>query len=177
MRATSPLNVWPRSSDCVTIDLLPGLHELRVRLRHVDVDAQRVGLREHEQRAAGAAAGIDQVADVDVAPRDDAGERRDDALEALQLAQPLDVRVGGGEVGARLRVAAAPLVELLLRDRVLLAQRLPALDRALRERQARRRLLARGDGLRQLLVDLGRLDLGEQLAFLDAAADVLVSSA
>ena len=107
-------------------DLLAGLHELRVGLRHVDVDAQRIGLREHEQRAAGAAAGVDQVADVDVAPRDHAGERRDDALEAFELAQPLDVGVGRGEVRARLREAAAALVELLLRDRVLLAQRLPS---------------------------------------------------
>ena len=150
--------------------LLPRPDELRVRLRHVDVDAQRIHLGQHEQRPA---ARIDQVADVDVAPRDDAGERRRDAREALQLAQPLDVGVGRGEVGRGLARAAAPLVELLLRDDVLLAQRFPALDRALRQRQARRRLLARRLRLRQLLVDLGRLDLGQQLALLDMAADVL----
>jgi hypothetical protein len=133
-------------------DRLAGLDELRRRLRHVDVDPQRVGLRQQEQRAPGA--GVDEVADVDVAPRDDAVERRDDALESFHLLQALHVGVGGGEVGLRLLRAAAALVELLLRDDVLLAQRLPARDRAARERQARRRLVARRDRLRELLVDL-----------------------
>ena len=94
-------------------------------------------------------------------------------VKPCSLAQPLHVGVGGGEVGGRLRQAAAPLVELLLRDDVLLAQRLPALDRALRQREARRRLAAHRLGLRQLLVDLGRFDDGEQLALGDVAADVL----
>jgi hypothetical protein len=118
--------------------------------------------------------GIDQVAGVDRAPRDHARERRGDAGEALHLAQPLDVGVGGGEVGGRLapaalRFSSSSCCETTSR----LPKRLPALGRALRERQARRRLLARGDRLRQLLVDLGRLDLGEQLALLDRGADVL----
>src|SRR5581483_6090277 len=155
-------------------DLLARLHQMGVGLRHVHVHAQGIGLRQDEERAAGAAARVDQIADVDVAPGDDAGERRHYALEALELAQPLDVGVRGGEVRLGLRVAAFLLIELLLRHRVALAQRLPALVRAAREREARGGLLARGDRLRELLVDLRRLDLGEELALLHAAADVLV---
>ena len=155
-------------------DLLPRLDQLRIRLRHVDVDPQRIHLGQHEQRLAAA---VDQVAGVDRAPRDHARERCGDAGEALHLAQPLDVGVGGGEVGVGLGGGAALLVELLLRDDVALAQGLPALGGALRQREAGRRLLAGGDRLRQLLVDLRRLDLGEQLALLDRGADVPASSA
>jgi hypothetical protein len=149
--------------------LLPGLDQVRIGLRHVDVHAQRVGLRQQEQRLVA----VDQVADVDVAAGDDAGERRHHALEVAQLLQALHVGVGAGQVGLGLREAAAALFQLLLRHGVALAQRLPALDRGLGQFQAGGGLVARGDGLRQLLVELGRLDLGQQLALLDAAADVL----
>src|SRR5205085_10076994 len=111
---------------------------------------------------------------IDVAARDHAGERRGDAVEPLHLPRPLDVGVGRGEVRLRLRVGAALLVQLLLRDGLALPQRLPALEGARRERQARGRLLTGGDRLRELLVDLGRLDVGEELALLHAAADVAV---
>ena len=81
-------------------DAVAGLDALGVSLRHVDVDAQRVDLGQAEQRAAGAAvAGVDQVAHVDGAAGDDAGEGRDDALEFLGLLQAAHVGVGGGQVG------------------------------------------------------------------------------
>ena len=67
---------------------------------------------------------------------------------------------------------AAPLVELLLRGHVLAAQRLPARQRAARQLQAGGGLVARSDGLAQLLVDLGGVDLGQQLALLHRRADV-----
>ena len=54
------------------------------------------------------------------------------ALEALELAQALDVGVGGGEVGVGLRDAAAPLVELLLRDGVAACAALPSAPAVLR---------------------------------------------
>ena len=104
----------------------------------------------------------------------DAGERRGDVLERLELLQALQVGVGGGEVRARLHEAGAALVEILLRDDVLLAQRVPARDGGLGQRHGGRRLVARGLGLRDLLVELGRLELGEHVALLDVAADVLV---
>ena len=130
-------------------------------------------MSQHKQSTAGASR-IDQVADIDVSARDHAGERSNHAFEAFELAQPLDIGVGGRHVRAGLRVAAAALVEFLLRHRVFLAQGFPALHAARRQRQARCRLLARGDRLRQLLVDLRSFELGQQFAFFDAAADILV---
>jgi hypothetical protein len=118
VRATSPAKVWPRSSACVTTTFWPRPHELRVGLRHVDVDAQRIHLREHEQHLA---ARVDEVADLDAAPRDHPVEWRDHARESLQLSESLDVGVGSREVRLGLCHGAAPLVELLLRDDVLLA--------------------------------------------------------
>ena len=147
---------------------------MRVRLRHVDVNAQGVGLGEQEQRAPGAAAGVNQVARINAAARDHAGKGRRNALEALELAQALDVGVGRREVGLGLRFTAAPLVELLLRHGIAFAQRLPAFHAAFGQRKALCRLLARRDALRQLLVHLRGVDLGQQLALGDAAADVLV---
>ncbi len=70
-------------------NILANLDVLRVGLRQLHKDAQRVRLREREQRATRAAARVDQIADIDIALRDHARERRHDALEAFELAQPL----------------------------------------------------------------------------------------
>ena len=94
------------------LDFLAHLDELGIGLRHADVDPQRVGLREQEQRTA--AAGINQITDVDIAAQDHSRKWRHDALEAGQHAQAINVGVGCRQIGARLGVIAASLVELLL---------------------------------------------------------------
>ncbi len=162
-----PRSCWPRSSACVTTTGWPGLDQLRIRLRHVDVDAQRVGLRQHEQRGrlpppASIRSPTSTLRRV-MTPANGATTR----LKPCELAQALHVGVGRGQVGARLREAAAPLVELLLRDDVLLAQRLPALDRALRQLEARPRSAARAATACDSCWSIsGDLDLGQQLALL-----------
>src|SRR5207244_8608465 len=72
---------------------LPRLDVGRVRLRHVDEDAQDVDLREAEElaRSGGRARG-DERAGVDVAGCDDAVERRVYLLEALQIEHAVHVR-------------------------------------------------------------------------------------
>ncbi len=61
-------------------DGIADLDLLRIGLRHVDVQAQRVDLRDREQRLSRSAiAGIDEIAHVDIAPGHHAVERRDDA--------------------------------------------------------------------------------------------------
>src|SRR3546814_14409769 len=59
------------------------------------IDAQLAGVGDREQLRAAAAAGADQRADVSRARSDDAVERRDDALEALCRAEPVDVGARG----------------------------------------------------------------------------------
>ena len=143
-------------------------------MRYIDVDAQRIGLCQQEHGAAGAAAGINQVTDINIAAGDDTGKRCDDPFEPFKLTQALGVGVGCREVGGGLGAGAAPLIEFLLRYGVLGAQRLPARQCAFGQSKAGCGLFAGGDRLRQLLVDFRRVEFGKQVAFFDAAADVLV---
>jgi len=73
-------------------------------LRHLHVDAHLVNVGDAEQlrsgAAAGAAAGIDERADVGLARGHHAVERRGDVLEACQRLQAVDVALGGIDVGA-----------------------------------------------------------------------------
>ncbi len=175
---TVPSKAWPGSSACVTAHVLAEPDLLRVGLRHAHVEPQPVGLGHHEQRAPGAAvAGIDEVADIDVALGDHPVHRRDDPLEAFQLGEAAHVRVGRREVRHRLVVGALAVVEFLLRDRIALAQLLRAIERGLRQSQRGLHLLALRHGLREFLVDLGRVELGEHLAGLHVRADIGVPAA
>ena len=74
---------------------MPALHVLRIDLRQVGVDAQRLdGLQVEEFLAR---ARVDQLAGVDVARGDHAVERRIDLLEGLQFAQPLHIGLRGSD--------------------------------------------------------------------------------
>ena len=134
--------------------MLADLHLLRVRLRHLHVEAQPVGLHDREQRAA-RVAGTDEIADVDVALRDDPVDRRGDPLEAFQLGEAAHVRIGRGEVRGAPVERALPVVEFLLRDGIALAQLLRAVERRLRERECGLRLLALRGGLREFRFSSG----------------------
>lgn len=91
----------------------------RIGLRHVDEHTQGIGLGHGEQGDA-AAAGVDQIADIDIALGDDAVERRLHAFEAGHFLQLLDIGRGGvlkrdgGVLGVLM------LVEVLSRDGILL---------------------------------------------------------
>ena len=146
---------------------------LRLHLRHPDVDAQLVrGCQAKQLARLGRRPGLDQGADIGIARGDDAVERRVDALEPLQILQAADigrVRLDGG--GLRAEIADL-LVGFLLGHGLGLQQRLPARRRRLREVEVRLRGVELGPRLAELLVDLRCLDLGQELALLDARADV-----
>ena len=95
-------------------------------------------------------------------------------LESFQILQALDVGVGRGQIGHGLLIAAALGVGFLLRDRIGLAQRLIAVGIDLGQIHRGHDLLARRPGLQQLLIDFRRIDIRQQLALRDVAADVLV---
>ena len=99
---------------------------------------------------------------------------RVDVLEAFELLQALDVGIGGGEIRHGLLIAAALRVGFLLRDRIGLAQGLIAVGIDLGQIHCGDDLLARGARLHQFLIDFRRVDVGQQLALLHAAANVLV---
>ena len=174
VRASTPVNVRPGSSWSSIVAGTLRARRARIDLRHVDEDAQPVHRGDVEELLGGAARS-DQRADVGVARGDHAGERRVDGLEALQLLEPLDVGVRGQHRGLLRFVAAVGVVEVLPRHRVGLDQILVALGG--RPRQALVRLRGRqvGARLEQLLIDLGRVDLGEHLPGLHLRSDVGVA--
>ncbi len=176
-------------------------HVRRVCLGNVDEHAERVDLRNLEQpvRDAGhagrrrrgivdRAARRDQRAHVHVALDHRAVEGRQDALERRQLAQSLDVglvrldiRLRRGDRGLARAIRRYALIDDQLGDRLFRIGRLVARHRGPREIevgllqiQVLLGLPEVGFGLPQLLVDLGRRDLGQELARRHVVPDVHV---
>ena len=90
-----------------------------------------------------------------------------DQLVALQLAEAVGGDLGEALVRLRLLEASARLVQVRLRLREARA----------RLRETRARLRQRRASLAELLIELGRVDLGQRLAGRDAIADVGVAFA
>ena len=166
--STVAANVRFGYSGTVSCALVPILIAGHVVLRHVDIDAQLGGVGDDEHRRPAAAAGIDQRADVGGARGDQPVERRDDALVFLKHSQAVEIGLGGldGRPCLLARSAVrwsrscfetAPEVISVLRR----AQGLPRTARALACCAGEI-----GAGLHDLLVEIGRVDLGEQLACL-----------
>ena len=154
-----------------------GLNGGRVILRDADVHAQRIDAGHVKQffaRGPADGAGVDQRAGIDVALGQHAGERRINVLEGFQLFQAPNVGVGRVEVGLGLLVSTGLLIGFLLRNRVGLAQADIAVGIDLGQVHLRHDLLPVGAGLHQLLVHLRGVDVGQQFALGDAAADVFV---
>src|SRR6185437_9284518 len=85
-----------------------GLDLWRELLWHLDIHAQSVRVGNTEQLRAGTLSGIDQGANVRIARRHYAVERRYDTFERLQLLEPADIRlrrICGGLGGLRGRRA------------------------------------------------------------------------
>ena len=116
--------------------------------------------------------GVDQGADVGVAGGHDAVERRSQALEIGKHFEPIDVGLGRLGKGLLDREVAGLFIDGLLGHRVGSTQRLPALCRHQSQRLARLGAGQRRLGLEELLVEVGRLDLGEQLTGLHWRADI-----
>ena len=118
--------------------------------------------------------GRDQRADVGGAAGDHAVEWRGDPLERLQRLQSLQLGLGGLDQGGLGVEVAGLLVRLLTRDCVLGQQAGPARGGGLGELAVGHRGGQIGPGLGQLLVEFGRVDVGQHLARLHLGADVLV---
>ncbi len=155
------------------VDLLAVVDADGVGLGDGDEDAQAADLVEMEELVRlGGGAGVDEGADVGIARGDDAVERGDDALVALQLLEAADVgllRGGGGFFGGEV---AGDLVGLLHGDGVLGDERLPADVGGGGELLVGLRALEVGLSLLELLVEFGRLDGGEEFALMHVLADV-----
>ncbi len=120
---------------------------------------------------------LDQRSNIDVARGDDAIERRGDVGEGLERLQPIDVGLGGLDLGGLGVRIAVLFVGLLLRYGCSVAQGIPPRRGHFRQRQIRLSLreLALGDG--DALVKFGRVNDREDVALLDLGADVLAPRA
>ena len=120
---------------------------------------------------------LDQRSNIDVARGDDAIERRGDVGEGLERLQPIDVGLGGLDLGGLGVRVAVLFVGGLLRHRRRRAERVPPLGGDLGQGQVRLGLrefaLCDGDAL----IEFGRVDDREDVALLDPGADVLAPRA
>ena len=85
MRVTVPGKVRPGISGTCSDGLDAGRQAESLVLRHENLCADHVSLHDGEHERAAGRIGLHQAADVDVALRDDAVERRDDSLIDLLL--------------------------------------------------------------------------------------------
>ena len=98
-----PLDIPGRHAPAAHGDRIAHLDLPRINLRNINIQTQRIDLRDGEQCLTRAAiACIDQVADIDAAARHHAVERRNHLVEVLQVAQSRGVRLGRGEIRLRL---------------------------------------------------------------------------
>ncbi len=151
-----------------------GRHAGHIVLRHIHIDAQLFRLGDDEHFRAPGRAHVDQLADICLARRDNAVEGRDQALEAGFGDQPIDIglcRLHLRHVGV---IGKCALIDILFGDRIGAGERLPALGRDFRELCIGSSHVEVRARLHQLLVEIGRVDLGKQLARLDLAADVVL---
>ena len=95
-------------------------------------------------------------------------------LERLQLLEAANIGVGGGQVGDGLLICVGLRVIFLLRNGVRLAQILPTISGDLRNIQLRGGLLTTGASLGQFLIDFRSIDVREQCALGNVAANVPV---
>ena len=119
-----------------------------------------------------AVARLNQRADIDIARRDHAIERRIDLFEALQLLQAPHVGLGGRERRLARAEVAGGLVGLLPGDGIFGQQLLPSLGGDLRNLLVGLRGCQIGLCLLHLLVEFRSLDLGQNLSAMHARADV-----
>ena len=144
----------------------------RVVLADIEVDVDRV-LRDdgRQDRIAGVvAAPAHEVAAGDERAADAAGDRRRDAAEAeLELGR-LDPRLRYLNRGLRLAHDVLAVVEDLLGDVVALQERAPALDVEVRVADRDLGLVELGARLLDRALEGARVDLEQQVAFLDLLA-------
>jgi hypothetical protein len=108
----------PARSGTLTCALASGLDRGELALRHLHIDPQPPDIRDNEQFAAGGPTHVDQRADIGIARRDDAVERRHQARISLHCADPLNVRLQALHCRLSRRQVAGLLVGFLPRYRI-----------------------------------------------------------
>src|ERR1022692_2119349 len=200
VRVTAPTNWWPARSEITSRAIWPTAPQIRVGLRNVHVDAQAVRLGDPEKQRVGF---VDQRADIYVAHRNHARERRAHALITLQFGKTREVGLRRDDVAARgrhrlferqhIRLCRHRLglvrVVLLARHDAFGLQVLPPVGGDFGELLLRLSLLQVGVGLFEsgaglvqggprlidLLIQFRRFDFGQQLAGLHAVTDIRVA--
>ena len=118
-------------------------------------------------------AGVDQRADVGVARRHHAVERRDERQKAFERVQAVEIGLGGHRRRRLGGQVVSFLVRALERDRLLIAERCPAFGRNAGESRLRHAEPQVALGLLHLLFEIGRVDHRQDFASLHAVADVM----
>ena len=157
--------------------LQPRRHRRRIDLRHADIEPDAVDVGDAEQRLLLAGTRADEIADIDGAGGDHAGEGRADRRILLQRQQPAEVG-GRGLDGGGVRGGGTVLfVGFLARHRIGGQQIVPARRRAAGERSVGARADQIGARLRDLLVEIGGIDPAERRPGRDLRADVAIPGA
>ena len=127
---------------------------------------------DREERRLVRAADRDERADIGRTAGHDAVERGGDALERFHGLQPLHIGAAGGDLGDIGLQGAVFVIGILLRDRILRQQGVPALRRGGGEMRIGDRGFEIGLRLRQLLVEIRGLDQRQHLSGLHRRADI-----
>ena len=147
----------------------------RVSFWHADISANGIRLRERKELLRCAAVSrIDQRARIHAAPRNDAAERRINMLEGFQFFEPPHVGFRGSYVGDFGFQIPDGVIDFLLRDAVGLDEFLVTRCGDPGEIRVGLCGIEFGARLRQLLIHFGSVDVRQQLALPDAAADVVI---
>ena len=121
-----------------------------------------------------AGAGVDELADVGVAGGEDAVEGSVDFFEGLEFFEAADVGGAGIDGGFFGGEVALGLIGFLLGDGAGADEELPAGGGDFGDVVIGLRGFEVGASLLELLIDFGRFDFGEELAFFYGSADVEV---
>src|SRR5258708_4361280 len=127
-----------------------------------------------EEFAGGAGSGVDELAYVGVTGRENAVEGSVDFFEGLKLFEAADVGGAGIGGGFFCGQVALGLVGFLLRDGAGADEKFPAGGSDFGNVVVGLRGFEVGASLLELLVDFGRFNFGEELAFFYGGADVEV---
>ena len=144
-------------------------------LRHLDIDAKHLGRRQVKQFGRrGPGPGANEVADIGVARGDDAVKRRIDIFVTTAVAPAAATSAWRDATVDLIGVQGrGGVVALLGRDRLVFSAGSRCVGRLMSGqffvRLRRHQISPR---LAQLMIQLGRLDLGEQLALIDVGTDV-----
>src|SRR5882672_5063615 len=151
------------------------MHGGGIYLRHTHIRADGVGSGQHEHLLRDAAvAGVNQVAEVDIATSDHATERSVNAFERFQFLEAPDIGLRRSYRGAPGGIITDSVVYFLFGYTVSFDQFFKTCGGDARKIFIGLHGAEVGARLRKLLIDFRSLDFGQEIALLHMAADVVV---